>query len=464
MHLGRARRGRSVDAVAALVGLGAGAQVGLMLRNRPGRGRAPARRAARRRVRRHRQPAAAAPTLRDDIAGARPAAARRRARRPRGCSRPTRCRDRRVATLGDARRRRSRSRPRAAVRPTPRTGAGRRGAHAHERHHRAAQAHRPHLRDARAGAASGPSTTRRDRGQRRAAPSRASSSSTRRWSTSAACSGCCRRATTAGRSPARAVHRRRLGRRGAAAPAHDRQPGAHRAAHGARRRPRPRRSSQRAVGRLGHRAARPRRRRRVHRALRRARARSRTRATEFGGGVAGWNLADHEQFWAAKRGSVGRAHAGCELRVVDPDDGDRLGLDEVGLLEVRAAQLGDRRLGAHHRPRAHRRRRLPLDPRPRRPDDHPRRLQGAARRSCAPRSSATPACAGRRWSAVDDERLGAVPVAAVERRPDAELDEGHRSCEFAGAHLAALRGPGGGHGGRRAAADRVGQGRSRRRA
>ena len=40
-------------------------------------------------------------------------------------------------------------------------------------------------------------------------------------------------------------------------------------------------------------------------------------ATEFGGGVAGWNLADHRQFWAAKRGSVGRAHPGCELRVVD---------------------------------------------------------------------------------------------------------------------------------------------------
>src|SRR5262249_22983651 len=34
-------------------------------------------------------------------------------------------------------------------------------------------------------------------------------------------------------------------------------------------------------------------------------------ATEFGGGVAGWNLADYEQFAAAKRGSVGRAHAGC---------------------------------------------------------------------------------------------------------------------------------------------------------
>ena len=63
-------------------------------------------------------------------------------------------------------------------------------------------------------------------------------------------------------------------------------------------------------------------------------------ATEFGGGVAGWNLADHEEFAAAKRGSVGRAHEGCSLRVVDPDDGRDLGTDTVGLLEVRAAQLG----------------------------------------------------------------------------------------------------------------------------
>ena len=52
-------------------------------------------------------------------------------------------------------------------------------------------------------------------------------------------------------------------------------------------------------------------------------------ATEFGGGVAGWNLRDHEAHWADKRGSVGRAHAGCELRVVD------------GVLEVKAAQLAE---------------------------------------------------------------------------------------------------------------------------
>ena len=64
-------------------------------------------------------------------------------------------------------------------------------------------------------------------------------------------------------------------------------------------------------------------------------------ATEFGGGVAGWNLADHEQFWTAKRGSVGRAHPGCELRVVDPTTSAVLGPDEEGLLEVKARQIGD---------------------------------------------------------------------------------------------------------------------------
>jgi acyl-CoA synthetase (AMP-forming)/AMP-acid ligase II len=64
-------------------------------------------------------------------------------------------------------------------------------------------------------------------------------------------------------------------------------------------------------------------------------------ATEFGGGVAGWNLADHERYWASKRGSVGRAHPGCELRVVDRDTGAALGAGEEGLLEVKARQMGD---------------------------------------------------------------------------------------------------------------------------
>ena len=62
-------------------------------------------------------------------------------------------------------------------------------------------------------------------------------------------------------------------------------------------------------------------------------------ATEFGGGVAGWTLADHREYWQAKRGSVGRANPGTQLRVV-ADDGTPLGPDRVGLLEVKPGQLG----------------------------------------------------------------------------------------------------------------------------
>lgn len=62
-------------------------------------------------------------------------------------------------------------------------------------------------------------------------------------------------------------------------------------------------------------------------------------ATEFGGGVAGWTLADYQKYWTAKRGSVGRASLGAQLRVVG-DDGAPLGPDEVGLLEVKPGQLG----------------------------------------------------------------------------------------------------------------------------
>ena len=62
-------------------------------------------------------------------------------------------------------------------------------------------------------------------------------------------------------------------------------------------------------------------------------------ATEFGGGVAGWTLADYQKYWHAKRGSVGRASLGAQLRVVD-DGGAPLGPSEAGLLEVKPGQLG----------------------------------------------------------------------------------------------------------------------------
>lgn len=62
-------------------------------------------------------------------------------------------------------------------------------------------------------------------------------------------------------------------------------------------------------------------------------------ATEFGGGVAGWSFADYQRYWKAKRGSVGRATLGAQLRVVD-DAGTPLAADQPGLLEVKPGQLG----------------------------------------------------------------------------------------------------------------------------
>ena len=151
-------------------------------------------------------------------------------------------------------------------------------------------------------------------------------------------------------------------------------------------------------------------------------------ATEFGGGVAGWNLADHEQFAAAKRGSVGRAHAGCSLRVVDPDDGTDLGLDAVGLLEVRAAQLG-----TDDWVRTTDLARVDADGflwivGPRRPDHPPRRVQGPARggagraraasrrgRGRGGRASTTSASARCRWPRSNGDRVPTLDEAARAR-------------------------------------------------
>jgi long-chain acyl-CoA synthetase len=62
-------------------------------------------------------------------------------------------------------------------------------------------------------------------------------------------------------------------------------------------------------------------------------------ATEFGGGVAGWTLADYQQHWQAKRGSVGRPTPGAQLRIVD-DGGTPLGRTRSVCLEVKPEQLG----------------------------------------------------------------------------------------------------------------------------
>ena len=66
-------------------------------------------------------------------------------------------------------------------------------------------------------------------------------------------------------------------------------------------------------------------------------------ATEFAGAVASWTLADRQQYRLDKRGSVGRAHPDVELRVVHREDGQPLDPGQVGLLEVKAPQLDNAR-------------------------------------------------------------------------------------------------------------------------
>jgi acyl-coenzyme A synthetase/AMP-(fatty) acid ligase len=63
-------------------------------------------------------------------------------------------------------------------------------------------------------------------------------------------------------------------------------------------------------------------------------------ATEFAGAVAGWTVPMHRQFIDSKRGSVGRAMPGCDLRTVDEVTGETLPPGDVGLLEVRTVQIG----------------------------------------------------------------------------------------------------------------------------
>jgi acyl-coenzyme A synthetase/AMP-(fatty) acid ligase len=63
-------------------------------------------------------------------------------------------------------------------------------------------------------------------------------------------------------------------------------------------------------------------------------------ATEFAGGVAGWTLPLHREWGETKRGSVGRPQPGREVRVVHPDAGDPLPVDEVGLIEIRSGGKG----------------------------------------------------------------------------------------------------------------------------
>ncbi|MFZ4603527.1 MAG: class I adenylate-forming enzyme family protein, partial [Caulobacterales bacterium] len=55
----------------------------------------------------------------------------------------------------------------------------------------------------------------------------------------------------------------------------------------------------------------------------------------------GWTIEDHKAYGKAKRGSVGRVHDGVDARVVDPETGAPVDFGQPGLLELKAAHLGD---------------------------------------------------------------------------------------------------------------------------
>lgn len=143
-------------------------------------------------------------------------------------------------------------------------------------------------------------------------------------------------------------------------------------------------------------------------------------ATEFAGAVAGWTLPLHEKWWDKKRGSAGRAFPGVALRITDAD-GDPVDVGMHGHLEIRTAQSPgapdewvrtsdlahldeDRFLWIHGRS-----------------DDaiirggfkiHPDVVRRTLEKHEYVREAAV--------AGFPDERLGAVPVAVVERIPGSE--------------------------------------------
>ena len=58
-------------------------------------------------------------------------------------------------------------------------------------------------------------------------------------------------------------------------------------------------------------------------------------ATEFAGGVAGWNLALHREWAQLKRGSVGRAQRGRQIRITSLEDDGEVAPGVQGRIEVR---------------------------------------------------------------------------------------------------------------------------------
>ncbi|MBY8860928.1 long-chain fatty acid--CoA ligase [Nocardia sp. CA2R105] len=158
-------------------------------------------------------------------------------------------------------------------------------------------------------------------------------------------------------------------------------------------------------------------------------------ATEFAGAVAGWTLPLHRQWWDRKAGSAGRALAGAQLRITG-DDGAQLPDGQPGRLEVRTAQTGQ---GAGNWVRTSDLARMDTDGFlwiEGRADDaiirggfkvQPETVQRVLEKHAAVREAAV--------VSMPDERLGQVPVAAVEIASGQPGPEVAELVELCRAHL-----------------------------
>ena len=145
-------------------------------------------------------------------------------------------------------------------------------------------------------------------------------------------------------------------------------------------------------------------------------------ATEFAGAIALWTAPMHAKYWPAKAGSAGRPVPGVELRVTGPD-GAVLPTGQQGVLEIRSAQSP---AGAHAWQRTSDLASIDEDGFlwiHGRVDDaiirggfkvQPETVKSALERHPAVREAAV--------APLPDDRLGFVPVAAVELEPGAEVD------------------------------------------
>jgi len=142
-------------------------------------------------------------------------------------------------------------------------------------------------------------------------------------------------------------------------------------------------------------------------------------ATEFSGAVAGWTKRDFRAHWADKKGSVGRPFPRVRLQVVD-EDGNVLPTGETGRLQVASPQVGgsaDRWVTTSDLAHLDEDGYLYIDGRA---DDiivrggfkvAPDTVVRALRSHAAVHDAAV--------AGLPDQRLGQIPVAAVELRPGA---------------------------------------------